>query len=432
MLNFHNWWNKVNPIKTTIYEQKLSVVQSTSPSTTTQSPFLRIGILSAAAINYTAIFDPVSTHPTVLITGLAARSKSRAEAQIQAKKRFLPAECKAYESYSSLLNDPDIDAIYIPVPNGLHHDWAIAALEKGKHVLIEKPIASNAQQAREIRDAAAKAGRVALEAFHWRFHPSAHVLKQLLSSGEYGRVLSLNVVGLTPAGVFKKDDIRFQYDLAGGCCMDLTYMFSAIAYFAARDVSDPNLEFEVVEAKARLNANDKLVDEAICATIRLKDPNPYDPSKEAAIVKCTLNADLAQPGLFGIIPKLWGGPPSITIQAEGAEITYSNFMGAWTAHSITITPVTRHATNSSKILSQGKKKVLKQYKGGPLWDNELSTEGGGEEWWTNYRWQLEAFARKIEQGEKYKGPWVSLEESIRIMEMIDKTYEKVGLPLRGL
>ena len=421
----------MNPIKTKIYDQKVSSLRSQA----SDRKFLHIGVLSAAAINYTAIFDPVSTHPSTVITGLAARSKPRAEAQIAENKRFLPLECKAYDSYETLLDAEEIDAVYIPLPNGLHHEWALAALAKGKHVLIEKPIASNAQQTREIRDAAVKAGKIALEAFHWLFHPSAHVLKELLLSGEYGRVISVHAQAIIPSGIIKKDDIRFQYGLAGGCCMDLTYVFSAIAYFAPRDVTDPNLEFEVLDAKVRLNAKDKLIDEAISATIDIKDPHPYGSSNEPATIKCTVKADLAQPKLFGLIPKLWeAGAPTITIQTERAKIVYSNFMGAWAGHSITVTPVERSPTDPSKILKHGKKEVLKQYTGGPLWDQEITgEENGGQDWHTNYRWQLEAFVRMIRKGESgYRGPWVSLEESIRIMELIDATYEKAGLPIRGL
>ncbi|KIW87662.1 uncharacterized protein Z519_11636 [Cladophialophora bantiana CBS 173.52] len=446
LLAFHNWWNKVNAVKKDVFSQKLTTVQSTvsSPSPPSQPPLLRLGVLSAAAINNTAIWDPVATHPSTVITGLAARDKSRAEAQIASHKRFLPVECKAYGSYASLLNAEDIDAVYIPLPNGLHHKWTLAALEKGKHVLIEKPIASNAQQAREIRDAAARAGKVALEAFHWRFHPSAHVVKQLLLSGDYGRVIAVDARAVLPGGVLGKDDIRFKYDLAGGCCMDLTYVFSAIAYFAARDVTDPNLEFEVVDAKARLNEKDKLIDEAITATLKIKDPNPYAASDSRttapAEIKASLAADLSQPKLFGIIPKIWAaGVPSVTIQCDKAEIVYENFMGPWLSHKIAVVPVTRDPATNEIVKRGGATKrkplTLKQFKGGPLWDRELTLDGG-QAWWTTYRWQLEAFARMIREGAGdgeagYKGPWVDMAESIRVMEMIDSTYEKLGLPLRG-
>jgi predicted dehydrogenase len=72
--------------------------------------------------------DPVSTHPTALITAIGARDKSRAQAQIDAYKSLLPGDVKAHGSYDAIVSDPDIDAVYIPLPNGLHHKWALAAV----------------------------------------------------------------------------------------------------------------------------------------------------------------------------------------------------------------------------------------------------------------------------------------------------------------
>ena len=417
-------------MKTTIYSQKQAALQAaTGPKP------VRIGVLSAASINFTAIIDPVSTHSSSVITAIASRDQSKAQAQINEFKSLLPGECKAYGSYDSLINDPDIDAIYIPLPNGLHHKWALAALEKGKHVLIEKPLASNARQAEDIRDTAARCGKVALEAFHWRFHPSAHLLKAILLGGEYGPVLSIDAKAYIPAGVLGKDDIRFKYELAGGCCMDLTYVFSVIAYFSARDITDPKLEFEVLDSKPRLNEKDRLVDEAIEARIVITDPNPYGSGGEKTDIKVTLAADLRQPKVLGIIPKLWAATPKCTIQCQGAEIVYTNFIGPWLSHSIAVTPVTRDA--SGKVMKKGKTTTKKCFKGGPLWDAE---QEAGEAWWTTYRYQLEAFVRKIQavdgtagadEAHEYKGPWMGLDESVRIMQLIDAVYEKAGLPIRG-
>lgn len=125
----------------------------------------------------------------------------------------------------------------------------------------------------------------------------------------------------------------------------------------------------------------------------------------------------------------------VTIQTEKAEITFDNFMSPWLHHTITITPVTRDPADSQKILRRGKKIKKKCYKGGPLWQQEESrTEGGaeiGEEWWTTWRYQLEGFVRRVQGGEAYAGPWVTLDESVKVMEMIDAVYAKGGLPVRG-
>jgi predicted dehydrogenase len=198
MLSANNWWHGVSKKKSLLQKE--------------EAP-LRIGVLSAAAINYTALFDPVESHPGAVVAAVAARDVSRAQAQI--KKYKLPA-CKAYGNYNELLADPNIDAIYIPLPNGLHAEWAIKSMEAGKHVLIEKAITSNAAQAREVQDAAARMKKVALEAYHWRFHPAAHVTKAIVDSGKYGNPISVKAGFGIPRGAINKDDIRYNYKLGGG------------------------------------------------------------------------------------------------------------------------------------------------------------------------------------------------------------------------
>ncbi|KAK5458354.1 hypothetical protein LTS15_004434 [Exophiala xenobiotica] len=457
LLNFHNWWNNTDRIRTPILRQKLASLGSKNADF---KP-LRIGILGAADINFVAIIDPVSTHPTALITAIAARDKSRAQAQIDAYKSLLPGDVKAHGSYDAVVSDPDIDAIYIPLPNGLHHRWALAALRNGKHVLIEKPMASNAREAREIRDAACAAGKVALEAFHWRFHPAAHTVKAMLLSSDYGPVRSVNTAMVLPAGILGEDDIRFQYSLGGGGSMDLTYVYSAAAYFAVRDVASDETEFEVLDAEPRLNKKDKLVDDAMRATILFRE-SPGDSSsgggglqtkpqtQTKTKAKAVTSADLSFPKLFGLIPRMWATAMDVTIHCEKAEILFTNFGGPWLNHAIVLTPVTRDDTGKVTSRATRQAKTQKCYKGGPLWGRERERENDGdgdgddtndqkvgdEEWWTTYRYQLEGFVRKIREtesggGYKYKGPFVSLDESVRIMEIIDAVYEKAGLPVRG-
>jgi predicted dehydrogenase len=207
ILNVHNWWNGVPKVKASLKR--------------TENP-LRIGVLSAADINYSAIIDPIQTHRDAILCGIAARDRSRAQAQID-KYKLGPA-CKAYGSYAELLADPDIEAVYIPLPNGLHCEWGIKAMEAGKHVLVEKPITSNAEEARKLQQTATTTGKVGLEAFHWRFHPAAHRLKEIVESGKYGYPTSIYAQLNVPAGQFDKNNIRFNYKLGGGACMDLTYV----------------------------------------------------------------------------------------------------------------------------------------------------------------------------------------------------------------
>src|SRR5205823_10308096 len=123
-----------------------------------------------------------------------------------------------HDSYEALLNDPDIDAVYIPLPNGLHAKWTIAALEAGKHVLCEKPFAANAAEAQRAADAASGTGLEVMEAFHWRYHPLAARARDIIASGELGAIRRIDAAMCFP--LFKRGDIRWRWDLAGGALMD--------------------------------------------------------------------------------------------------------------------------------------------------------------------------------------------------------------------
>ena len=129
---------------------------------------LRIGILGAARIAPLALIKPAKGNVEVVVAAVAARDAARAQA-FAAKHGI----ARVHESYETLIADPDLDAIYIPLPNGLHGRWIRAALGTGKHVLCEKPFTANAAEAREIAELAAKSDRVVMEAFHYRYHPLA-------------------------------------------------------------------------------------------------------------------------------------------------------------------------------------------------------------------------------------------------------------------
>lgn len=397
VLNAHNWWHAVPKVKS-------ATVKTNSP--------LRIGVLSAANINYSALFDPVETHPDVTINAVAARSLPKAQAQIA---KYNLSSAKAYGSYDEVLDDPDIDAVYIPLPNGLHFEWAIKSMKAGKHVLIEKTITSNARQAEKISETSKATGKVALEAFHWRFHPATHKVKELVSSGKYGAVQSVFAKFMITAGALGQDDIRFQYDLGGGACLDLAYVFSGTTYYACHDIM--KCGFDVLEAKPRLAPKDRKVDEAIEATFEV-----IQPGKEK--VTCKVEGDLSQPKLFGIIPRIWDAKPFLSIELERARIDFPGFVGSWLNHSIII-----NEKDSNGALT-GSKMTEQCYVDGPQW-----VGGRGARFWTTYRYQLEAFVdivRAKDKGGKYSGPNVPLEESVKLMELIDAVYEKAGLPIRGV
>ena len=175
---------------------------------------VRIGILGAARIAPGGMIKPARNNDEAEVRAVAARDRSRAEAF--ASKHGIPT---VHDSYAALLADPEIDAIYNPLPNGLHAEWTIAALEAGKHVLCEKPFTANATEAEAVAAVAARTGLVVMEAFHYRYHPLAQRMREIVESGELGTIRRVETALCFPLPKFS--DIRYQYDLAGGATMDV-------------------------------------------------------------------------------------------------------------------------------------------------------------------------------------------------------------------
>jgi predicted dehydrogenase len=217
---------------------------------------IRIGVLGAARIAPAAVINPARESSEAQVLALAARSAPRTKAF--ADKHGIP---RVHGSYEQLLADPDIDAIYNPLPNGLHAPWTFAALEAGKHVLCEKPFTSNATEAKAVAEAAEASGKVVMEAFHYRYHPLAHRMAEIVSSGELGRLRHVETYVCFPLPKFS--DIRYRYDLAGGAMMDTGCYALHIARLLGRG------EPEVVSAKAKLHSPQ--VDRAMRAALRFPD-----------------------------------------------------------------------------------------------------------------------------------------------------------------
>jgi predicted dehydrogenase len=190
---------------------------------------LRIGTLGAARITPMALLRPARRVPEATVVAVAARDAQRA--QRFAKKHSIP---KTHSSYEALIADPEIEAVYNPLPNSHHLKWTIKALEAGKHVLCEKPLASNAGDARTMADAAAASGRVLMEAFHWRYHPLAARIREIIDSGELGRIRHLEAHFCIPLWI--PGDIRYRLELAGGATMDTgCYAVSILRFLAAAE-----------------------------------------------------------------------------------------------------------------------------------------------------------------------------------------------------
>ena len=178
-----------------------------------QSRRLRWGVLSTARIADAQV-RAISMSTNSELTAVASRDLTLAQAW--AKQREV---AYAFGSYEEMLASDAVDVVYIPLPTGLHHEWSIKAMQNGKHVLCEKPLAANAAEVREIIAAAEATGLKAMEAFMYRFHPLASRLAQLLAEGAIGTPKVIRAsFGFA---LNRPDDIRWSAELAGGAIMDV-------------------------------------------------------------------------------------------------------------------------------------------------------------------------------------------------------------------
>ena len=228
---------------------------------------LRIGILGAARIAPAALIKPARDNPEVEVAAVAARDTSRAQA-FAAQHGI----ATVHPSYEALIADPSLDAVYNPLPNGLHGRWTRAALAAGKHVLCEKPFTANAEEARSIAALAAGSDRVVMEAFHYRYHPLALRVEEIVASGELGTLQRVETALCFPLPKFS--DIRYNFALAGGATMDA----GCYAVHMARTFGGGETP-EVVSATARLRSRE--VDRAMTAELRF-------PSGHTGSVRCSL------------------------------------------------------------------------------------------------------------------------------------------------
>jgi xylose dehydrogenase (NAD/NADP) len=174
---------------------------------------VRWGIVSTANINRKLI-PGAQASPKVHLLAVASRDQARADAY--AKEWRIE---RAYGSYEALLADPEIEAVYISLPNTLHCEWSIRALEAGKHVLCEKPLSRHPDDVSAAFDAAERAGRLLMEAFMYRHHPQTSRLVELVHEGAIGE---LRVVrSAFSYGLYDDANIRLRTDVEGGALMDV-------------------------------------------------------------------------------------------------------------------------------------------------------------------------------------------------------------------
>jgi xylose dehydrogenase (NAD/NADP) len=183
------------------------------------------GILSTARINDKFIAGVAESQQSAV---LAVASRDHVRAERYASERGIP---RAYDSYEALLADPDVEAVYISLPNALHLEWTGRALEAGKHVLCEKPLSRRAADVRAAFDLAERHDRVLMEAFMYRHHPQTARLVDLVRSGAIGR---LRVIRAAFSFHFEDpEDVRLSAALEGGALMDVgSYCVSAARLLA--------------------------------------------------------------------------------------------------------------------------------------------------------------------------------------------------------
>jgi predicted dehydrogenase len=324
---------------------------------------LRFGILGAAQIAPPALVDPARKVDGVVVAAVAARDPSRAQAF--AEKHGIP---RVAASYEALVADPGVDAVYVALPNSHHHAWTIRALRAGKHVLCEKPFASNAAEAEEMAAVARETGRILVEAFHWRYHPLAARLLEILRGGELGRIAHWSARFTVPL-LRRGDDIRFHYELAGGALMDLgCYPVSALRHLSGA-------EFEVLRATAKVGP--PKIDAAVQAELRFPDGATGE-------LACSMEADTSF---------------AADLEVRGARgvLRVRNYLAP----------------------QLGSKVTLEDASG--TREEEPTRE-------PTYLFQLRAFAAAVAGGARLP---TGADDAIRNMRAIDAIYQKAGLPLRG-
>ena len=326
-------------------------------------PSVRIGVLGAARITPMAVIRPAHVVEGVEVRAVAARDPKRAEAFRRKHKLD-----RAHECYEALINDPNVEAIYNALPNGLHAEWSIRALEAGKHVLCEKPLANNRTEAKQMAQIQKQTGLILMEAFHYRYHPLIERSLQILREGEIGDVQEIHTAMCIPLP--DRENIRYSYELGGGATMDT----GCYAIHKLRTLADA--EPVIVSAKAKLFSN--MVDRSMRAEVRFADGRKGS-----------------------LICSLWGWPLikiGFVVKGSAGHLGVFNSTLPQFYHRLTL-------------------------------KNDKGTRRERIESEDTYTCQLRAFLKAVQTGEM---PITNSRDSIRNMAVIDDVYRAAGLPLRGV
>jgi len=191
---------------------------------------VRWGIVSTADINRKVI---PGAHASDKVDLIAVASRDQARADDYAREWEIP---RAYGTYEAMLADPDVEAVYISLPNTMHCEWSIKALEAGKHVLCEKPLSRHPGEVAEAFDTAERTGLILSEAFMWRHNPQTKRVKRLVDEGAIGELRLIR--SAFSYSLYDADNIRLRTDLEGGALMDVgCYNVSGSRLFGGEGVT---------------------------------------------------------------------------------------------------------------------------------------------------------------------------------------------------
>ena len=323
---------------------------------------LRFGTLGAARITPGALIEPCQKEPNAQVVVVAARDRHRA--QSFADEHGIP---NVVNSYQEVIDHPDVNVVYNPLPISHHHEWTIKALRAGKHVLCEKSFANNAREAREMAAVADETGLVLMDAFHYRYHPIFIRAKEIYDSGMLGEIHTVDACFHISGP--KGDDIRLQYETAGGVTMDIgCYPISWVRHLTGEEPDE--VKAEAIEGPPHVD---------LMLRTELTMPSG---------VTATTSGDMRDGTKFS------------------AELIVNGSTGKMTC----INPLVPQMGNRIELTLGG----------------ENSTETFDLR--PSYSFQLDAFIDAVKHGKPF---YTNPQDAIRQMETIDRCYEAAGLPVRG-
>ncbi|MCB0323503.1 MAG: Gfo/Idh/MocA family oxidoreductase [Bdellovibrionales bacterium] len=331
---------------------------------------LKFGVLGTSKLSQRSLLQPARTSDYCEVVAIASRDPQRARSF--AHRFGIP---RTFDSYAALLDDNDIQAVYIPLPNVHHREWVLRALSSGKHVLCEKPLGVNADEVREMKETAAMHGRCLMEAFHHIHHPLLQQLREKVSTslGSPKHIMAQLCVG-PPLAPSNRDDFRFHYNMGGGCLLDCGSYVTCLLQFLFPGT------YQVEQAVAKVIAEN--IDGAMDAKLML-------PNATQTEISCSL--------IERCLP--WSWRCRIEVCGTDGKATLSNFLAPNILSSLVVT------TSSERIKSQ----IL------------LNRN-------TSYDYQLNTFCDSVLFGKSLV--W-DLEDSLRNSLVIDDLYRTAGLSIRG-